>query len=558
MAENGTELRIKGGKVYDPANGIDGEVRDVLVRDGRIVDKVSDKARTFNIPGMVVMPGGIDIHCHIAGPKVNLSRKLQPEDHRLDVHPGTDVTRSGVGGVTPSTFATGYRYAMLGYTTAFDAAVPPLAARHVIEEFHDTPVIDKGFYVLLGNNMFLYDLLKQGRKQDFKDAIAWWVTAARAASVKLVNAGGDEFWKGRRNENVTDVNEKIDPFDLTPLHATAAFIEAVDELNMPHPAHIHCNNLGHSGNIQTTLDTMKAAEGHRAHIAHVQFHSYAGELGKRVQTGSEAIIDYINTHENITTDIGMVMFGKATAMTADAPLTWMLRNKDTKWINADTECESGCGVMPFSYQDTNYTHTMQWAIGLELFLLSQDPWRVMFSTDHPNGASFRTYPRLIRLLMDRGFRAEMMKQVNQKAISNSLLPQLDREYSLYEIAIITRAAPARALGLANKGHLGVGADADITIYTDDENRERMFSAPRYVIKAGKPIIEDHEFVDDHIGRFLHAEPVYDPAIEDHIRPFFDDYYSIQFNNYRVDASYLHDHEVMPLRNSGNGRKKKGK
>ena len=558
MAENGTELRIKGGKVYDPANGIDGEVRDILVRDGRIVDKVSEKARTFNIPGMVVMPGGIDIHCHIAGPKVNLSRKLQPEDHRLDVHPGTDVTRSGVGGVTPSTFATGYRYAMLGYTTAFDAAVPPLAARHVIEEFHDTPVIDKGFYVLLGNNMFLYDLLKQGRKQDFKDAIAWWVTAARAASVKLVNAGSDEFWKGRRNENVTDVNEKIDPFDLTPLHATAAFIEAVDELNMPHPAHIHCNNLGHSGNVQTTLDTMKAAEGHRAHIAHIQFHSYAGELGKRVQTGSEAIIDYINTHENITTDIGMVMFGKATAMTADAPLTWMLRFKDTKWINADTECESGCGVMPFEYQDTNYTHTMQWAIGLELFLLSQDPWRVMFSTDHPNGASFRTYPRLIRLLMDRGFRAEMMKQVNQKAISNCLLPQLDREYSLYEIAIITRAAPARALGLANKGHLGVGADADITIYTDDENRERMFNAPRYVIKAGKPIIEDHEFVDDHIGRFLHTEPGYDSAIEDQIRPFFDDYYSIQFNNYRVDASYLHDHEVIPLRNSGNGRKKKGK
>ena len=555
MAENRAELRIKGGKVYDPANGIDGEVRDVLIRGGRVVDKVSEKARTINAHGMVVMPGAVDIHCHIAGPKVNLSRKLQPEDHRLDVHPATEVTRSGVGGVTPSTFATGYRYATLGYTTAFDAAVPPLAARHVIEEFHDTPVIDKGFYVLLGNNMFLYDLLKQGRKQDFKDAIAWWVTAARAAGVKLVNAGSDELWKGKRNENVTDVNEEIDPFDLTALQATGAFIEAVDELNLPHPAHIHCNNLGHSGNYQTTLDTMKAAEGHRAHIAHIQFHSYAGELGKRVQTGSEAIIDYVNSHENITTDVGMVMFGKATAMTADAPLTWMLRFKDTKWVNADTECESGCGVMPFTYQDTNYTHTMQWAIGLELFLLSKDPWRVMFSTDHPNGASFRTYPRLIRLLMDRGFRAEMMKQVNQKAISNCLLPQLDREYTLSEIAIITRAAPARALGLANKGHLGTGADADVTIYTDDENREHMFNAPRYVIKAGKLIIEDHEFVDDHIGRFLHTEPGHDPAIEDQIRPFFEDYYSIRFNNYRVDASYLHDHEVIPLRNSGNGRKK---
>ncbi len=546
MAGNGTELRIHGGRVYDPANGVDGEVREVLVRDGRITDKVSKQARSINAHGMVVMPGGVDIHCHIAGPKVNLSRKLQPEDHRLDVHPGTEVTRSGVGGITPSTFATGYRYAMLGYTTAFDAAVPPMAARHVIEEFHDTPVIDKGFYILLGNNMFLYDLLKEGRKQDFKDAIGWWVNATRATAVKLVNAGSDELWKGKRNENVTNVNQTIDPFELTPLQITSAFIEAVDELNLPHPTHIHCNNLGHSGNIATTIDTMKSAEGRRVHMAHIQFHSYGGEPGSRVKTGSEAIIDYINTHENITTDIGCVLFGRATAMTADAPLAWMLRNKDTKWVNADTECESGCGIMPFSYQEDNFTHTMQWAIGLELFLLSQDPWRVMFSTDHPNGASFRTYPRLIRLLMDYGFRKEMMGAVNQKAISQTLLPQLEREYSLYEIAIITRAAPARALGLKRKGHLGVGADADITLYTDDEDRERMFDAPRYVIKDGRVIIEDHEFVADHTGKLLYAQPQYDDSIEEQLRPFFDSYYSIRFNNYAVQDSYLHEHdEVIP-------------
>ena len=30
-------LRITGGKVYDPANGIDGVVRDVCIADGRIV-----------------------------------------------------------------------------------------------------------------------------------------------------------------------------------------------------------------------------------------------------------------------------------------------------------------------------------------------------------------------------------------------------------------------------------------------------------------------------------------------------------------------------------------
>jgi len=148
-------LRISNGRIYDPANGVNGEIRDICINAGKIVAELPAAAKRIDAQGMVIMPGGIDIHCHIAGPKVNLARKLQPEDHRLDVHPGTAVTRSGTGGIVPSTFATGYRYAALGYTTAMEAAVTPIGARHVLEEFHDIPVIDKGFYVLLGNNVFL-------------------------------------------------------------------------------------------------------------------------------------------------------------------------------------------------------------------------------------------------------------------------------------------------------------------------------------------------------------------------------------------------------------------
>ena len=111
-------LRIVNGRVYDPANNINGEVRDICVQDGKIVSDVGADAKRIDVQGMVVMPGGVDMHCHIAGPKVNLARKVQPEDHRHDVHPRTEFTRSGVGGTVPSTFATGYRYAALGYTTA--------------------------------------------------------------------------------------------------------------------------------------------------------------------------------------------------------------------------------------------------------------------------------------------------------------------------------------------------------------------------------------------------------------------------------------------------------
>ena len=88
------------------------------------------------------MPGGVDMHCHIAGPKVNAARKLRPEDKRgapVVRRTGPDRMRSGTLGSVPSTFATGYQYAGLGYTTAFDAAIPPLGARHAHHEFARHP-----------------------------------------------------------------------------------------------------------------------------------------------------------------------------------------------------------------------------------------------------------------------------------------------------------------------------------------------------------------------------------------------------------------------------------
>jgi formylmethanofuran dehydrogenase subunit A len=540
------ELRIVNGRVYDPANGIDGQVRDLCLRDGKVVADVAASARRIDAQGMAVLPGGVDIHCHIAGAKVNLARKLQPEDHRLDPHPATAVTRSGSGGIVPSTFATGYRYAALGYTTAMEAAVPPLGARHVLEEFHDTPIIDKGFYVLLANNVLLGQLLQQGRHEEFRNAVAWWLNATKGYAVKLVNPGADELWKGRRNTNVTHIDQTGDGLALTPRQIISGFVDAVGALKLPHPVHIHCNNLGHSGNWQTTMETMRTAGDHRMHMAHVQFHSYGGEPGKNPTSRGPEIAEYINSHPNITADVGQVMFGKATAMTADAPLGYLLRNiSHNKWINADTECESGCGIVPFSYQERVYMHALQWAIGLELFLLSKDPWRIMLSTDHPNGGSFMKYPRLIRLLMDRNFRNEQIKLVNQKAIVKTVLrDNIDREYTLNEIVIITRAAPARALGLKDKGHLGIGADADVTIYEEHADKERMFNAPRHVIKDGEVIIEDHEFRTDSSGRVLHVAPAHDPAIEGTLRPFFDQYYTIEFDNYPVADHYLHRHQVI--------------
>jgi formylmethanofuran dehydrogenase subunit A len=526
-------IRIAGGRVHDPANDVDGEIRDVCLNDGKVVADVGPEARRIDARGMVVLAGGVDIHAHIAGPTVNAARRLTPEERRGDPMDRTELLRSGTGGVVPSTFTTGYRYSLLGYTTVVEAAAPPLAARHVLAELRDTPMIDKLFLILMGNNQVLFELIRQGGDR-VRDAVAWWLEATGGYGVKLVNPGGIERFK-QDNGNVHSLDDEVTGFGVTPRQVLEAIGGAVDDLGLPHPVHVHANNLGVAGNADTTLDTMRTLAGRQAHFAHLQFHSYGGKPGGTMRSRAPELVEFLAGHPEITADVGQVMFGPAVTMTADGPVSAVLRHLGgDKWLNHDTEVETGCGIVPYTYRAGSYVHALQWGIGLELFLLGGNPWQVMLSTDHPNGGSFLSYPKLIRLLMDRAYREDEMGRANQRAIGRTaLLDGLDREYTLNEIAIITRAGPARRLGLSDKGHLGVGADADVTIYHDRADREEMFATPRYVIKGGEVVVEDGELRRTEDGLLLSARAGFDPDVSGVLEPLFGERYTVSFEHYPV-------------------------
>jgi formylmethanofuran dehydrogenase subunit A len=538
-------FKIANGTVFDPASGIDGLQQDLWVQDGKIVRGPTDPQarpdKTLDATGLIVMPGGVDMHAHIAGPKVNVARKMRPEDKRkAPPVRRTPLTRSGTTGSVPSTFATGYLYAGMGYTTAFDAAIPPLGARHAHEEFHDTPVIDKGFFVLMGNNHYALRQIAAKEPERLRAFAAWLLSSAKAYAIKLVNPGGVEVWKEGKG-NVTSLDDEVPAFHVTPRQIVQDLAQTAMDLGLPHPVHIHCNNLGLPGNWTTTLETMKALEGRRAHLTHIQFHSYGGGPDDHGSFRSHVpqLADYVNANKNLTVDVGQVLFGETTSMTGDGPLGYYLHKvTGRKWFNGDTEMEAGCGIVPITYKDKSFIHALQWAIGLEWYLLVNDPWRIGMSTDHPNGGSFLAYPQIVQLLMDRTYRQEMLKGVHPRVLERCTLKDLDREYSLYEIAIITRASPARMLGLKNKGHLGPGADADITIYTPSENRRAMFELPRYVIKGGEIVVEQGEIRQDLQGTTLHVSPSYDEGRMPDIKEWFEDNYTIQFANYPVDAHHL--------------------
>jgi formylmethanofuran dehydrogenase subunit A len=448
--------------------------------------------------------------------------------------PRTELTYSGTLGSVPSTQVTGYKYAGLGYTTAFDAAVPPLGARHAQEELADTPCIDKGFFVLVGNNHYVLEAIRDGDRDRLTAFLGWLVNASRAYGLKAVNPGMVEAWKQGSTDTSADLDQPIGHFQVTPRAILRELARAADELQLPHALHVHCNNLGMPGNWRTTLETMQSLDGHRAHLAHIQFHSYGGGEGDESSFNSrvEPLAEYVNSHANLTVDVGQVLFGSTTSMTADGPVGHYLhRVYGSKWFSCDVEQECGCGVVPIEYKNKGLIHGIQWAIGLEWFLRVTDPWRVVLSTDHPNGASFLAYPQIIRLLMDRTYRQDMLLAAHPRLRERTGLAELDRQYTLSEICIITRSGPARILGLAHKGHLRPGADADITIYTPQADVQAMFEFPRYVIKSGRVIVEQGELRELLPGRTLVAAPQYDRAQESHIAQWFNSHYSVRFANF---------------------------
>jgi formylmethanofuran dehydrogenase subunit A len=536
---------LKNAKVIDPAHGKDGVVQDIYILDGRIIAKPADSekiAQAYDLNGKIVMAGAIDMHSHIGGGKVNIARMLLPEyqEMRRLQEPEAHICGPNCSHhATPNTTDTGMRYIEMGYTAAFEPAILAVNARQAHMEMGDTPMIDKGGYAMLGNDDYLLRLLSQNADQKtINDYVAWTLHATQTIGIKVVNPGGISAFKF--NERRQNLDQLHSYYNITPRRILQALSRAVNEVGIAKPLHVHCNNLGVAGNFQTTLDTMGASDGLPMHLTHIQFHSYGTEGDKKFSSAAANIAEAINKNKHITADVGQILFGQTVTASGDN----MMQHLNAKVANPkksvimDIECDAGCGVVPFKYRDQNYVNALQWAIGLEVFLSVDDPWRIFLTTDHPNGAPFTSYPHLIRLLMDKTFRNEAFDKLNLDAQAMSNLKSLEREYSLYEIATMTRSAPAKLIGLDDRGHLGVGAAADITVYTDQADKEAMFAKPDLVFKDGELVVKEGKVVKVVWGATHTAKPAFDTQVEKDIKQYFDRYHTMQIQNFKISDDQI--------------------
>ncbi|MDF2601286.1 MAG: formylmethanofuran dehydrogenase subunit, partial [Methylobacterium brachiatum] len=233
---------IRGGRVVDPTASRDA-VGDVWIEDGRVVEPAGrEPDRVIDASGCVVMAGGVEVHSHIAGGNVITSRLLLPDLYVSEASPeGHPFAHAGgAAGWIGST------YARMGYTTAVEPAMPPTHALATQLELADIPLLDRGALTVMGNDDQLLQLLRERQGGNaVRDLVALSVATSRGLGVKCINAGGASAFKDGALR--LSLDDEIPVYGLSTRQIMGSLLDAVEEIGVPHPLHVHCNNLGLPG-----------------------------------------------------------------------------------------------------------------------------------------------------------------------------------------------------------------------------------------------------------------------------------------------------------------------
>lgn len=538
--------RITGGHVVDPESGLD-TVAEIWIEDGRIVAPKQDASNveTIDASGCLVMAGAIDVHTHVVGANVSAARLLLPERYAdLETPPGEWQ------GAPFDLITTGTLYAQMGFTLVVEPAVAPVDATATHAELERIPYVDRAALTVVGNDDVLLGLLRDKASKDaIRDYVAWLLTTSRGLGAKTINPGGVAALKS--NVRKFNLDDTIPEYGVSSRAICAALRGALEELGVPHPLHLHTHNLGLPGNLDTALETIESAEGQPMHLAHLQFYGYGTEGSFGMSSGAVQLAELLAKHKNVTADVGQVVFGPTVTISSDVMTQFNARGWATpkKFVVRDGDANGG-GIVPYNYKSKAKIAALQWAIGMEMFLAINDPAQVFMTTDHPNGGPFTAYPDIIAQLMSAEKRKAILETLPEDAMEVSNLKDMKREYSLSEIAIMTRVAPARLLGTTDRGHLKPGAVADVAIYRQDSDIAKMFRSAKLVLKNGNPIVKDGHALQATYGKTLTLNTPYDDGIRTYVRDAYDKRWGAPPDTFNVPETLLGSvspFEVVPCR-----------
>ncbi|MBL4700903.1 MAG: amidohydrolase family protein [Phycisphaeraceae bacterium] len=475
-------LHLENGRVIDPSDpSCSDQVRDLYIEDGKFVAKPKSKnvMKVMDLTGKIVMAGAIDMHTHLVSPAIAALRTLQEK-----LAPQA-IPQTLLGSPTWLT----QQYQQLGYTAAVDAAITPgdaPAARLQLREFLP---LNTSFLLLLSHHQPLLEKLEAQQDDQAMSLAVSLFKQSGAMGIKLVNPGSVHAMDGPALD-VVDIDQTVAGMRRTPREVLRFFLDVAEQLKLAHPLHIHLPQLGTPGSCEATLQWIDALDGRRAHIAHLQYDCYLPDPRWYLRSGAQQVLTALQSQKQITADLGLTGFGPAYALTADLALHDRLLDlfgdDAGPALRFQWEGQSAFALQQLDRDPRNLGYAMQWAVGLELVLLSDNLDQLSLTLDYPNGGAIAHYPHLIACLMNKPYRDEQFKRCHKAMTQCTSLKQITRELSLTEIAKLTRTSPARALGLQNKGRLQPGADADLVIYRPlDDVSKLLFNKAESLMIAGE-------------------------------------------------------------------------
>jgi cytosine/adenosine deaminase-related metal-dependent hydrolase len=424
------DVILRNARVIDPQNGIDGQ-RDIGVIDGLIAEVSEAIAGTapddHDLAGLAAVPGIIDLHVHVSpwlGGRVG---------HRM--------------------------LALAGVTTALDMAGPIEGVVSLARDHGAGLNIACINYIRPGHTVKTTD----PGADELRDLLQ---ASLRAGAIGLKLLGGH--------------------FPMTPDAAARAIAVAAEE-----GAYVafHAGTLATGSHIDGMLEACELAAGHPLHMAHIN--SYTRGLVRPAMTEGEEALAALQAHPNLTSESYLSPINATSAKCSDGtPESLQTRN----WLKIGgfepTEAglaeaiEGGWALLNEETQDTVVLATGRAAV---------DAWR---ARNTELGVSFMANPSEPRLRLATAKGEDGRFIVDALATDGGGIPRnviVEMGLALVRLEAWTLAdfvqksstAPARALGLANKGHLGIGADADISVLDLERLRPKMsFVAGATIMRDG--------------------------------------------------------------------------
>lgn len=544
-------LMIKNGVVFDPINNIDGEIKDILIESGKIVEKFSNETdvKEIDAKGKTVIPSAVDIHTHVASQQVNWARLLGTNNNKF---------KEIWHGLTLKNIAK--NYISNGYTFILEANVFPSLAKQTVFDFKQLPVLDKAMLLNVSNFWPLELEFQRGKIDDMAIFLSDLLSKTYGFGIKIYNPFENENWNFR--ELREDISQMGRLYNFSALDVYENAVKCVETLGLPHSTHAHIegyeNEIG-KRNLITVLEKIKSLNIETSqkadsdlkrkqilHIAHANAYNFDGN--------NENLINFLNENQNFDIDVGFVGFNQINpVITSDrrlinSMLTEDINENPRKLISSAVEFEGDSFITMRNFSKDNYKDCVLWANALDLALNIRNKFQVSFSLNFPNYANLSDIPEIVTWLVSKDARENFMKDMNNEFLNNNSLSNNDKVLNFSEFVCLTRASPAKSLGLANiKGNLGLGADGDLNILDININEidiskqyeefRTALSNIDYVIKSGIIVKKQNEFNLNPIGSIFWSNGKTKIKEKDFImskkKDFYQKYSSVFYDSYKV-------------------------